>query len=64
MFMSWRKHEIHCWCAWNLFQELERSKFASQALELSKMQEGTKQQEQMTKIKEYEAHVEQVRLLH
>lgn len=42
---------------------MEKSKFAAQALDLSKMQESTKQQEQMAKIKEYEAHVEQVLLL-
>ena len=44
-----------------LLQELERSKYATQALELSKLQEETKQQEQMVKIKEYEAHIEQVK---
>jgi hypothetical protein len=39
---------------------LEHSKYASQALDLSKQQEETKQKEQMVKIKEYEAHIEQV----
>lgn len=32
---------------------------AKEALELSKLQEGTKQHEQMAKIKEYEAAIEQ-----
>lgn len=32
---------------------------AREALELSKMQEGTRQQEYQVKVKEYEAHIEQ-----
>lgn len=32
---------------------------AKEALELSKLQEGTRQQEQVAKIKEYEAAIEQ-----
>ncbi|CAB4070297.1 ATAD3A_B [Lepeophtheirus salmonis] len=43
-------------------KELEKSKFSTQALELSKMQEETKQKEQMVKIKEYEVAVEQVKV--
>ena len=45
-----------------IFQELEKSKFATQALDLSKMQEQTRQQEQQTKIKEYEAAMEQMKI--
>ncbi|XP_055690098.1 ATPase family AAA domain-containing protein 3A homolog [Lutzomyia longipalpis] len=37
---------------------LEKSKHAREALELSKMQEGTRQQELQVKAKEYEAHIE------
>lgn len=37
---------------------LERSKNAKEALELSKLQEVTRQQEYMAKVKEYEAHIE------
>ncbi|KAI5633143.1 ATPase family associated with various cellular activities (AAA) domain-containing protein [Phthorimaea operculella] len=40
-------------------RELERSRHAKEALELSKLQEATRQQEQMAKIKEYEAAIEQ-----
>ncbi|XP_072930516.1 ATPase family AAA domain-containing protein 3A homolog [Epargyreus clarus] len=40
-------------------KDLERSKHAKDALELSKLQEATRQQEQMAKIKEYEAAIEQ-----
>ena len=40
---------------------MEKSKYASQALELSKTQEQTKQKEQMLKMKEYEAHIEQLK---
>lgn len=43
-------------------KELEKSKFATQALDLSKQQEVTRQKEQMVKIKEYEAHVEQMKI--
>ena len=43
-------------------KELERSKYANQALELSKKQEETKQQEQMVKIKEYELNIEQMKI--
>ena len=46
----------------NFFQDLERSKYANQALDLSKLQEDTKQKEQMVKIKEYEAHIEQMKI--
>lgn len=35
---------------------------AREALELSKMQEGTRQQEYMVKVKEYEAHIEQAKV--
>uniref|UniRef100_A0A1A9VL31 AAA+ ATPase domain-containing protein n=1 Tax=Glossina austeni TaxID=7395 RepID=A0A1A9VL31_GLOAU len=41
---------------------LERSRHAREALELSKLQELTRQQEYQTKIKEYEAHVEQAKV--
>jgi ATPase family AAA domain-containing protein 3A/B len=37
---------------------LERSKNAKEALELSKLQEVTRQQEYQVKVKEYEAHIE------
>lgn len=40
---------------------LERSKHAREALDLSKMQESTRQQEYMAKVKEYEAHIEQAK---
>lgn len=43
-------------------KELEKSKFATQALDLSKLQEETRQKEQMVKIKEYEAHIEQLKI--
>jgi len=43
-------------------KELEKSKYATQALELSKAQETTRQQEQMTKIKEYELSLEQMKM--
>lgn len=43
-------------------KELENSKYASDALELSKEQEKTRQQEQMVKIKEYEVTVEQMKV--
>ncbi|XP_067006029.1 ATPase family AAA domain-containing protein 3A homolog [Anabrus simplex] len=39
-------------------KELERSAHAKEALELSKLQEVTRQQEYMSKMKEYEAHME------
>lgn len=39
-------------------KDLERSRFAKEALELSKQQEQTKQQEYFTKMKEYEVHIE------
>ncbi|CAD7093016.1 unnamed protein product [Hermetia illucens] len=41
---------------------LERSRHAREALELSKMQEQTRQQEYLSKVKEYEAHVEQAKV--
>ncbi|XP_034839759.1 ATPase family AAA domain-containing protein 3A homolog [Maniola hyperantus] len=40
-------------------RELEKSKHAKDALELSKLQESTRQHEHMAKIKEYEAAIEQ-----
>ncbi|CAH2103508.1 unnamed protein product [Euphydryas editha] len=43
-------------------RELERSRHAKDALELSKLQEATRQQEQMAKIKEYEAAIEQAKV--
>lgn len=43
-------------------KELERSRHAKDALELSKLQESTRQQEQMAKIKEYEAAIEQAKV--
>ncbi|XP_065093177.1 ATPase family AAA domain-containing protein 3A homolog [Ochlerotatus camptorhynchus] len=43
---------------------LERSKHAREALELSKLQEATRQQEFMTKAKEYEAHIEASKVEH
>jgi len=42
-------------------KDLERSKFAKEALALSQKQEETKQQEQMVKIKEYEMSMEQIK---
>ncbi|BET02470.1 Domain of unknown function (DUF3523) [Nesidiocoris tenuis] len=39
-------------------KELEKSKHAKEALELSKLQEMTKQQEMLAKMKEYEAAIE------
>ena len=41
---------------------MERSKHATEALALSKMQEQTRQQEQMAKMKEYEIHLEQMKI--
>lgn len=43
-------------------KELERSKFAKEALALSQQQELTRQQEQMVKVKEYEASIEQMKI--
>lgn len=43
-------------------KELEKSKYANQALDLSKKQEETKQHEQMVKIKEYELNIEQMKI--
>ncbi|KPI96115.1 PREDICTED: ATPase family AAA domain-containing protein 3-B [Papilio xuthus] len=43
-------------------KELERSRHAKEALEISKMQEITRQQEQMAKIKEYEVSIEQAKV--
>eukprot|EP00092_Neocalanus_flemingeri_P010276 GFUD01011072.1.p1 GENE.GFUD01011072.1~~GFUD01011072.1.p1 ORF type:complete len:623 (+),score=219.30 GFUD01011072.1:108-1976(+) len=43
-------------------KDLEKSKFAKEALELSQKQEETKQQEQMVKIKEYEVSIEQMKI--
>ncbi|XP_015515884.2 ATPase family AAA domain-containing protein 3A homolog [Neodiprion pinetum] len=42
-------------------KELERSSHAKDALELSKLQETTRQVEMQTKLKEYEAHIEQMK---
>lgn len=44
------------------FLFLARTGHAKQALELSKMQESTRQQEYMVKVKEYEAHIEQAKV--
>jgi len=43
-------------------KDLERSKYAKEALSLSQKQEETKQQEQMVKIKEYEVHIEEMKV--
>ncbi|CAF4753242.1 unnamed protein product [Pieris macdunnoughi] len=43
-------------------RELERSRHSKDALELSKLQESTRQQEQLAKIKEYEAAIEQAKV--
>ncbi|XP_026465167.1 ATPase family AAA domain-containing protein 3A homolog [Ctenocephalides felis] len=43
-------------------RELERSAHAKDALELSKMQEMTRQKEYSVKVKEYEAHIEQAKV--
>ncbi|KAK2585763.1 hypothetical protein KPH14_010372 [Odynerus spinipes] len=43
-------------------KELERSSHAAQALELSKMQEMTKQTEMQTELKKYEASIEQMKV--
>lgn len=43
-------------------KDLEKSKFAGEALALSQQQEATKQQEQMVKIKEYELSIEQIKI--
>ncbi|XP_022914276.1 ATPase family AAA domain-containing protein 3A homolog [Onthophagus taurus] len=43
-------------------RELEKSRHAKEALELSKLQEATRQQEYQTKIKEYEAHIAQMQV--
>ncbi|KAI5702511.1 hypothetical protein M8J76_010831 [Diaphorina citri] len=45
-------------------KELESSKYAKEALELTKAQEVTKQQEYLTKLKEYEAMIEQTKVQH
>lgn len=45
-------------------KELESSKFAKEALELTKAQEVTKQQEYLAKLKEYEAMIEQTKVQH
>ena len=41
---------------------MEKSSNAKEALQLSRLQEETKQHEQMVKIKEYEAHIEQMKI--
>lgn len=43
-------------------KELERSSHAKDALELSKLQEATRQTEMAAKLKEYEAHIEQMKV--
>ncbi|CAG9860531.1 unnamed protein product [Phyllotreta striolata] len=43
-------------------RELEKSRHAKDALELSKLQEQTRQVEQQAKIKEYEAHISQMQI--
>lgn len=43
-------------------RDLEKSRHAKEALELSKQQEATKQIEQQAKIKEYEAHIAQMQI--
>ncbi|XP_012252047.2 ATPase family AAA domain-containing protein 3A homolog [Athalia rosae] len=43
-------------------KELERSKHSKEALELSKLQEATRQTEMQAKVKEYEAHIEQMKV--
>ncbi|KAK3105048.1 hypothetical protein FSP39_016060 [Pinctada imbricata] len=43
-------------------KDLESSKHAKEALELSKQQESTKQMEQQARIKEMEAHLEQMKV--
>ncbi|XP_075213213.1 ATPase family AAA domain containing bor [Lycorma delicatula] len=43
-------------------RELEKNKYAKEALELSKLQEVTRQQDLSAKMKEYEAHVEQSKI--
>ncbi|CAB3359998.1 Hypothetical predicted protein [Cloeon dipterum] len=43
-------------------KELESSRNAKEALELSRMQEMTRQNELIAKAKEYEAHIEQMKL--
>lgn len=43
-------------------RDLEKSKFAKEALDLSKQQEISRQQELASKVKEYEAHIEQSRV--
>ncbi|CAH0556759.1 unnamed protein product [Brassicogethes aeneus] len=43
-------------------RELEKSKHAKEALELSKLQESTKQVEHQAKIKEYEASIAQMQI--
>lgn len=43
-------------------KDLEKSKFASEALALSQQQEVTRQQEQQVKIKEYEVNIEGMKI--
>ncbi|KAK9888751.1 hypothetical protein WA026_000977 [Henosepilachna vigintioctopunctata] len=43
-------------------RELEQSRHAKEALELSKQQEATKQLEHQSKMKEYEAHIVQLQI--
>ncbi|KAG8266624.1 ATP binding [Homalodisca vitripennis] len=42
-------------------KDLEKSRFAKEAFDLTKMQEVTRQQEYAAKVKEYEAHIEQTK---
>ena len=55
-------HEQYGLMFFFISQDLERSKHATEALALSKMQEQTRQQEQMAKMKEYEIHLEQMKI--
>ena len=45
-----------------IFQDLEKSKHASDALGLARLQEETLQKQQETKIKEMEAYTEQLKI--
>ena len=43
-------------------KDLEKSKHASEALALSRVQEETKQKEQEVQVKQYEAQIEQMKI--
>lgn len=47
------------WIQWDYFGLFCSIEFAKEALDLSKLQEVTRQQEYAAKVKEYEAHIEQ-----